>query len=97
MNPSYRAPIVIVCLGLASCGGPPAPDVHAAFRRIQEHEAVIAHRAPAAASCADDAPCPARDEVCEAARAICDTADDIDDADARARCALAERRCEGAG
>lgn len=76
---------------VAGCGG--APDLHGAFRRIQVHEAVIANRLPAADRCEAQAPCPPLDEVCEAAEAICREADAIDDEDARARCAIARRRC----
>lgn len=93
MNPT-RALLVFVGLGVASCGAAPAPDLHAAFRRIQEHEAVIVRRAPEASACEGDDPCPAADAVCDAAASICAIATEVDDPDAHARCELAQRRCE---
>lgn len=86
---AWVAPLI-----LAGCGAAPAPDLHAAFRSIQEHEAVIARQAPSAEACEADAPCPAAEAVCAAAASICGIATEIDDADARARCELARRRCE---
>lgn len=89
----FRALLLFGTLALAGCGAAPAPDLHAAFQRIQEHEAVIVRRVADAETCEADAPCPAREAVCDAAAAICDIAREIDDADAHARCTLAERRC----
>lgn len=77
----------------AACGGaPPRPDLHAAFSRIQVHEATIARSAEEAAAC-EEPGCEAAVRTCEAAAAICDIAAEIEDADAHARCALARRRC----
>lgn len=88
-----RASASFALLGATACGAAPPPDLHAAFARIQEHEAVIAHRAPDVSACPPDAPCPAEEAVCAAAASICAIADAIDDLDARARCTLAQRRC----
>lgn len=84
---------MLVGLATAACGGAPLPDLHDGFRRIQQQEAVIAHRLPEAHACSADAPCPARDEVCGAADEVCAIAAELDDADAQARCGLARRRC----
>jgi hypothetical protein len=89
-----RTLIALLLLGLVGCGAAPAPDLHAAFRRIQEHEAVIARQAPDAEACPPDTPCPAAEAVCAAAASICSIAIEVDDPDARARCELARRRCE---
>jgi hypothetical protein len=75
------------------CGAPPRLDLDEAFRRIQVHEATIAHRSGEAEGCALEEPCPARGEICGAAEDICVIAAEVDDADALARCALARRRC----
>lgn len=91
-----RATVSFALLGVTACGAAPPPDLHAAFARIQEHEAVIAHRAPEVSACATEAPCPAEEAVCAAAASICAIADDIDDPDAHTRCALAQRRCPNA-
>ncbi len=93
--PSGRAMLALIgAWALGGCGGAPArPDPNVAFARIQVQEATIAHRASEADACAGTAPCPAADEVCEAAEAICAIAGELDDDDARARCALARRRC----
>jgi hypothetical protein len=90
---AVAAALSAIALPCAGCGAPPAPDLHAAFRRIQEQEAIIAHRAPEAAHCAREAPCPAAEAVCAAASSICAIAAEIRDADADARCELARRRC----
>jgi hypothetical protein len=82
----------VVLIAATACGGPPpAPDLDAAFRRIQVHEARIAHRSAAAAAC--HAPCPAAREVCESADAICAIAEEVHDSDARTRCEMARRDC----
>jgi hypothetical protein len=78
---------------ISACGGAPAPDLHAAFRRIQVQEAVIAHGLAEMEACAAESPCPARGRVCEAANEVCALAEENDDVDARARCELARRRC----
>jgi hypothetical protein len=86
----------LLALLASACGGaPPEPDLHAAFRRIQEHEAQIAHRSADADAC--EGRCAAAEEVCSAADAICTIAGEIDDADARARCELARERCPREG
>lgn len=84
--------VLVIAVLLAACGGAP-PDLDEAFRRIQVHEATIANRAAGVDACAGAEPCIAADETCAAGDAICTIADEIDDADARARCRLAQRRC----
>jgi hypothetical protein len=83
------AAIALASLVHAGCG---APDVHAAYRRIQLAEARIAHAAH------DLSEAPERDDRC---RAICLAAEDIEreaaglegEADASARAARASDRC----
>lgn len=82
----------MLSIGLA-CGGAPPLEPDEGFRRIQVHEATIAHRGAEADRCAPEAPCPAMEEVCAAAEALCGVARELDDPDALARCALARRRC----
>lgn len=90
MNPA-RAWLFLLLF--AACGAPARPDVDAAFRQIQVHEATIAHRQSAIETCGETRPCAAADEACAAADEICRIADEIDDPDAHARCGLARRRC----
>ncbi len=87
-----RAACAAAVWALCACGAAPQPDLNEAFRRIQIHEATIARSAEEAEAC-EDPSCPAATRICDAAASICGIADEIDDADARARCGLARRRC----
>lgn len=78
----------------AGCGGARAEaDLDAAFARIQVEEARIEN-----ASGADPRDCAALEgcpEIRDATQRLCAIADDIDDADALARCERARRRASG--
>ena len=71
----------VLCFA-ASCGGA-SPDIDAAFREIQVHEASMA-RAEAEGR-----------NTCDDAESICTIAHQINDADAELRCERARRRCGG--
>jgi hypothetical protein len=90
---TYAVSLPLAALLFCACGGAARPDADETFRRIQVHEATIAHRGAAARACEPDAPCPAAEEVCEAAAELCALAEALGDADALARCELARRRC----
>lgn len=99
--PVHRLGTTALALCLAAplaigCGAPSRQDPDETFRRIQVHEATVAHRWARARDCEAGAPCPAAEEVCEAADALCELAEALEDADALTRCELARRRCREA-
>ncbi|MCB9591326.1 MAG: hypothetical protein H6719_01230 [Sandaracinaceae bacterium] len=85
----------ITCLlVLAGCGSTAeSTSVDEAFRRIQVHEATIAHASAAAEACAPDATCEAELELCDAVERLCEVSRSIEDPDATRRCEAARRRC----
>ena len=89
-----------VCLGLSlvACAGTAPTGAKDPFRAIQreEHQVALGQATLARTSDCQASRTAAEDEVCAASARLCKLANDLDDADAAARCARASDACTGA-